>query len=377
MMKALALGVPVLGNATPEQARIAALAGIPSESLVQSLEGWDGAVAAIKDRFAEIERETLKAREKLWESHSTRAILKGLFDHITSTTRLGQGVSARSRTSVPELKDIAVLVVDGSAQVHINATFTHSAVDWAAFHSVTALSTKNLSNEFLQYDMKRVRAGGGEYLSVFTQADATIANCEADHLLIVPSGATLAHGIAGVLADLVRANEQPVALFARNAYCSPNLIGKLGAYPIQDLLENVAPIGPLLVRTDWVREQKIRWSQTFEFWTWVVVMKALTDHVPVALVELPLAYDVAERGDRSVARQYASWLGENQPAVARELPDVQKQWGRLLTDIIASAASKAKEDLPVAFAELYARHLIASRRLTQVERELRSLKTKK
>jgi len=377
MMKALALGVPVLANATPEQARIAQLAGLPAQSVVPTLQGWDGAVASIKDAFADIERHTLKARERLWESHSTQAILKGLFDHVASTTRLGQGVAARSRVSLPALKDIAVLVVDGSAQVHINATFTQSAVDWAAFHSVTALSTKNLSNEFLQYDMKRVRAGGGEYLSVFAQADALIDSCEAPYLLIVPSGATLAHGSAAVMADFVEHNEQPLMLFARNAYCSANLIGKLGAYPVQEMLENVAPIGPLLARTDYVREQKVRWSQAFEFWTWVIVMKALTSQTPLALIELPFAFDVAERGDRSVARQYASWLGENQPAAARELPDIQKQWSRMLTDIIASATIAAKDDLPVAFADLYARHLVASRRLASVERELRSLKTKK
>ncbi len=377
MMKAVALGVPVLGNATPEQSRIASLIGLPGESIQPTLEGWDRAIENIRNRFQEIEQETLQAREKLWESHSTRAILTKLFDHIVSTTRLGQGLASHARTSSSDLKDVAVLVVDGSALVHINATFSASAVDWASFHSVTALSTKNLSNEFLQYDMKRVRAGGGEYLSVFGQADAVIESCEAEYILVIPSGATLAHGIVAIISELVRDKAQPLALFARSAYCSPVTIGKLGAYPVQDLLENVAPIGPLLARTDWLKSQKIRWSQTFEFWTWVVAMKALTNSVPMALIDLPFAYDVAERGDRSVARQYASWLTENRPAAARELPDISKQWARLLTDIIADATSTAAADLPVAFADLYARHLVASRRLNTVERELRALKAKK
>jgi hypothetical protein len=374
MMKAVALGVPVLASKTPEQKRIAELIGLPEECLMPCFEGWDARVRAIEQRFAHIENATLAARENLWQSHSTRAILNGLFDHLIETTRLDRQLARRTRRSTEAFARIAVLVVDPSSSGHASATLSRSAVDWAGFHSVNVFSATDLSNELLGLSLKNLTALSGNFLSLFDEADKFVACCKAEYLLIIPAGTALADGAAGAIDEIIGQHSAPLALFARSGYFSHRLVGKFDVDPVREMLLRAELIGPLLARMDWVREANLRWNRSFELWSWVAVLKALTHETPVAMIELPFAFDVVERREVNVSRQYAEWLRDHDPNVSRELPDHTKQWGRVLSDIVAESAAAAGCDLAAAYAELYSAYVAQNHHVKAIERELKVIK---
>jgi hypothetical protein len=377
MMKAIALGVPVLVSETPEQKRIAELVGLPEECLMPCFEGWDARIDTMRQRFEHIENTTLAAREKLWKTHSTHAILNGLFDHLIATTRLDHQLARRPKRTSDAFARIAALVVDPSPGGHAATTLSRSTVEWAGFQSVNVYSAKDLSNETLRLSLNNLTAASGNFLSLFDGADAFVANCKAEYLLAIPAGVALADGAADAIEEFLGQQSAPLALFARSGFYSAGLIGKFDVNPVREMLLRVDRISPLLVRMDWVREHNLHWNRSFELWPWVAVLKALTAQTPVAMIELPFAFDAVERREVNISRQYAEWLKEHHPDIARELPDHSKQWGRVLYDIVAESAAAAGDDLAAAYAQLYSAYVAQNRNLKTVERELRSLKTSK
>jgi len=377
MMKAIALGIPVLASETPEQKRIAELVGLPEECLMPRFEGWDARVRLLEHRFEHIENATLAAREKLWQTHSTHAILNGLFDHLVGTTRLDHHLARRAKRTSDAFARIAVLIVDPSPGGHAAATLSRSAVEWAGFRSVNVFSAKDLSNELLRLSLDNLTAVSGNFLSLFDEADEFVASCEADYLLVIPAGTALADGVVGAIDEFLGQHSAPLALFARSGFFSASVIGKFDVNPVREMLLKADRVGPLLARMNWVREANLHWNRSFELWPWVAVLKALTAKTPVAMIELPFAFEAVERREVNISRQYAEWLKEHNPNVARELPDHAKQWGRVLYDIVAESATAAGCDLAAAYAQLYSAYVTQNRNLKTLERELRLIKTTK
>jgi len=149
---------------------------------------------------------------------------------------------------------------------------------------------------------------------------------------------------------------------------SERIVGDFGLSPLQDLLKNVVPPGPVLIRTDWLRTQSTKWVVSYEYWTWVLTVRALAASVPIDLVELPLAFEVEERDDRDVPRQLQSWLGNG------AAPDSNRQWHDLFADILADAACEAPDDLPTVYGDVYARYARSLREVEMLKRELVRLK---
>lgn len=376
MMKALALGVPVLISPTPEQKRIAELVGLPQECLVPSFNEWKEGIDRARSRFGELEQAALGARSILWTTHSTRAVLSSLFDHLFKTTRLGNALFKPARSSSPAFEKIAVLTVDGSDNTRFAATFNNSRVNWSDFYSVQAYSPTKVDNEIFHLRSEGIKVDTADYLSVFAAADRAIRDCQAEYLLVIPAGVALAYGFAEAIGRVVE-GDPLVVLFATSEFHGPANAAAIGAHPLRDLLLNPMPSGPLLVKAAWAREQRILWQHTFELWPWVAAVKALAGGLPATMVEWPVAFQSIERVSLNVAQQYATWLGEHQPASARELPDLSKQWGRMLTDIVAGAASAIQADLPSIVAQLHAREHALRLRLASAEKELRKLKKPK
>jgi hypothetical protein len=364
ILTALALGVPVLAARTPASEHLAGLVGLHPSLLVSTQDGWDAAIARIAENFEEIERSTLAARDTLLKNLSVRAAVVELFAHLAETTRLGGRATLPTPNTSPELKKIDVLIVDSAAKSHVQETLTRSAVDWTAFNAVTSLSTADLPAE--------EATSGFPYMDLFSRADVVVAKSKAKYLLVIPSGTVLAHGWVAEASRIVRESETPITLFARSAYMSSELVGDFGTNPLQELLKNVMVPGPLLIRTKWLRQDTTRWTVSYEYWSWVLLVRAIATDVLVDLVELPLAFEANSRDDRDVPRQLDTWLRNGHGAT--EVSDSTRQWHGVFADLLADAVVPAGADLPAAYGDVYARYAQSLRDVEALKRELARMK---
>lgn len=353
MMKALALGVPVLASATPEHARVAAATGLPPECLVHSPDDWDAAIERVRAAYGRIEQATLQAREKLWQSHTTRDVLSTLLGHLDETRS-----RPVARSKAPALGQVAVLLVDGSPLGRGRATVEQSRVDWSAFHSAHLLCAQALAAEALGPHGRGFRVISGDFLGAFSGADRAVAECEAEYLLVVPAGTALAFGIAREIERAVQSGAE-LTLFARNRCHSAQRVGVFPEPRLRSLFLDPTPPGPLLVKTAWARQHAPRWEAVYELWPWAATVKAWAQRVPTTTIELPLAFECDDLGTLTPPEQYAAWLEQHRPEVAREQPDAKSQWARMFADIVGDLALDLKDELPGLVGHLYSQHVEA------------------
>lgn len=366
MMKALGLGIPVLASDTPEQRRIAELTGLPPECLVAAGTPWSQAVERLRARYPEVEKAVLRARELLWKSHAPRDIAMRLLAHVTESTQPGAVRARRARTL--SFARVAVFIVDGSPDARALATLRNSRVDWKGFHSVHVFAAARLSNQLYPFAASNFSARDGDFLAVFEGADRAMDACEADYLLVVPAGVALAHGFAYALDRVI--DREPLAVFARNCFFSPKLVGKAEALPLRALFTNPEVPGPLLLSNAWAGRRGKHWSTCYEMWPWAILVQALTSDPCVRFFDQPTAFDALPEQPLNASAQYAAWLTEHNPEVARELPSVANQWDRVLTDVVADAVSNLGAELPAIVAQLYVRHAATARQLAEAELKL-------
>lgn len=376
MMKALGLGVPVLVSATPEHRRIHAMTKLPPECLVEDGEDWDAKIAAIGAAFAPVEAAALAARRIIWELYSPRAILSGLMDHLARTTRLGSGIVRKPKSASKAFANTDVLIVGGTRTELLTASLTNSALDWDSFNRVAMLSASRMTNPISAVAGRTVSCCG-DFLKIYDAADQFVREGDAEHLLVLPPGVCLGFGAFESLEVLHADKQVAVGLFAYAEHYSAVVHGLSSAYPMRELLMSPAPMGPILIRKDWLLQQNLRWRQSLNLWTWTVAVRAAATGVPMALERLPFAFEAALRPRTTPSRNFAHWLEDNHPAVARELPDIESQWRRMIVDIVAAAASEVHAELPVTVGMMQADILMLRRQLERAQNELKSLKAKK
>jgi hypothetical protein len=376
MMKAVGLGVPVLVSDTPEQARIHELAGLPKACLISGFVGWQTRISKIASGFAQIEADTLKARDILWAEYNPRAVLERLFAHISATTALGRSLNRSVIKDTEALGQFAALVVDGTVTGAAAAGLSASRVDWSSFSRVGVFTAGRLENSIYGMPGDRLSLSSGDFLSAYAAADRFIESLEVPNLFFAPPGVALGSAMVKALKAFADQKQCEVAIFAYSGHSSHSLNNRLGSMALADLLKRPMATGPIAVKTAWLRKNPVQWRETLDLWQWRLLVAALAQRVAIEAHELPLCFQAFDKSYQDPARNFASWCESADPRRARELPDLAKQWDRMLTDIVTPAAALAHEDLPMAFGQLMSEVSGLRRRVQQAESALKAARSR-
>lgn len=376
MMKALGLGIPVLVSDTPEQTRIHGLAGLPKTCLMSNFTGWQERIGQISSTFAAVEAATLEARDILWAAYHPRAVLERLFTHIGATTVLGRSLHRTAINDGKALSKFAAMVVDGSVTGAAAAGIAASRVEWSSFARVGVFTAGRLDNSIYGMPADRLSVASGDFLSAYAAADRFIEALDVPNLFFSPPGIALGSAMVDRLKAFAEQKEHDVAIFAYSGYSSHSLNNRLGSMALADLLKRPMATGPIAVKTAWLRANPVLWRETLDLWQWRVVVSALAQRVGVEAHELPLCFQAFDKGFQDPARNFANWCEATDPRRARELPDVAKQWDRMLTDIVTPAAALAPEDLPMAYGQLMSEVNGLRRRVQQAESALKAARNR-
>lgn len=376
MMKALGLGIPVLVSDTPEQARIHALAGLPATCLMSDFVGWQARISEISTGFAKVEAATLTAREILWAEYHPRVILERLFAHISATTALGRSLHRTVIKDSEALGQFAALVVDGTVTGAAAAGLAASRVDWSSFARVGVFTAGRLENSIYGMPADRLSLSAGDFLSAYAAADRFIETLEAPNLFFAPPGIALGSAMVKALQAFANQDQRDVAIFAYSGHSSHSVNNRLGTMAMADLLKRPMSTGPIAVKTAWLRANPVLWREALDLWQWRVLISAMAKGAAIEAHELPLCFQAFEKGFQDPARNFANWCEAYDPRRARELPDVAKQWDRMLTDIVTPAAALAGADLPMAYGQLISEVSGLRRRVQQAESALKAARNR-
>ncbi len=376
MMKALGLGIPVLVSDTPEQARIHGLAGLPKSCLMSDFTGWQKRIGQISTDFAKVEAATAQAREILWAEYHPRVILEKLFAHIGSTTVLGRSLHRSVIKDPGALGQFAALVVDGTVTGAVVAGIAASRVEWSSFARVGVFTAGRLENSIYGMPADRLSLSSGDFLSAYAAADRYIEKLEAPNLFFAPPGIALGSAMVKALKAFADQSEHQVAIFAYSGHSSHSLNNRLGTMALADLLKRPMSTGPIAVKTAWLKANPVLWRETLDLWQWRVLVSAMAQKVAIEAHELPFCFQAFDKGFQDPARNFANWCEATDPRRARELPDVAKQWDRMLTDIVTPAAALAAEDLPMAYGQLMSEVSGLRRRVQQAESALKAARNR-
>lgn len=372
MIKALGLGIPVLASDTPEQTRIHGLVELPDACLLSGFGGWQARVGQIAADFTEIELATLRAREILRETYNPRAVLGKLFSHISRTTVLGRGLRRTAIKASKALDQFGALVVDGTITGAASAGIAASRIDWSCFGRIGFFSAGGPENPIYSLPSERRTLAFGDYLNAYAGADSFIERLDKPNLIVMPAGIALGSGMVPALTAFAEQTQADVAIFAYSGHSSANLHNTLAALPLADLMRRPMATGPIAVKTAWLRENPVQWREALDLWRWRVLVMALARKVAIEAHELPLCFQVIDQPVPNPARNFANWCAANDPRIARDLPDADKQWDRMLIDIVTPAAAQAGESLPIAFGQLVSEFSTLRRRLYEAESALKA-----
>jgi hypothetical protein len=330
MVKALALGVPVLASAVPEHVHAAKRFGLDDRFLVREGEAWDAKIAGFRHDFEAVQERTLRAREEVLKQNSLRNIGQNWL------TRVERTLVARARGLPPKVIPNANQLSDCTL-----ITFSHRA---DATHRDIELggTTFGCTHHVLPPSPDE------DFLKIFGNLWETVQSADRDWIVLAPNGFGLAYGFAREVLQAMRAHLHRTLFVVRSH--------KLGAPPDEwgayalDLRETIChprDPGVLIARREWLLKQPWRPAETLSYWTWLLVVNALSERT-LGVVSTPVAWREGSAAVVNVCREYAI------SAKTLELPDSEAQWLRLSGDIFAQLAERLPEAVSASFARLIA-----------------------
>lgn len=329
MAKAVALGVPVLATSTPAHLAAADRIGLDQRFLVREGETWDGKIAALRQDFDAVQDAVLRARKNAIESFSMPQIGGDWLRHIERA--LDRKASAPPSASSDEaLKDVALVTVAYRA-----------AQQPASAERADGIGSRHVV----------APEASGDYLELFDALWETVASIEQEWVLFQPQGFQPTLGFAGEAKRALR-HEPHVQIFVVRSQQPGFPADEWAAYTkdLRGTLCQPRDPGMVLVRRSWLMQQPWRPGECFSYWTWVLLVQALSEGV-AGVVSTPVVLRNKDPAITNICAEYASsaTLHAERPV---ELPYPDVQWRRLSIDVLALLAERLPVPASAAFAWL-------------------------
>jgi hypothetical protein len=332
MLKALALGIPVLASAVPEHIATAKRFGLDNRFLVREEEAWGEKIATLRRDFDDVQQCILRSRREVLKKVSLSRIgqewLAYLERMISSKAR-----SSRQRVESKPLNDCAAIFF--SHRAGVKPAVELGGTVFGASHPIPPSSFSS-----------------GDLLKTYELIWDAVQSEKRDWIVVLPDGFALAYGFADELIGTM------------GRYPSGNLFivrsHKLGAAPddwgayVFDLRETIChprDPGVVVARREWLLKQPWRPADSLSYWTWLLVVEALNERT-LGVVYSPVSWRKGSAAIMNVCREYGKSVESGRSAV--ELPDPELQWLRLSADIFAQLGERFPEAVSASFARLIA-----------------------
>lgn len=329
MVKAVALGVPVLATSTPAHLAAADQLGLDERFLVGDDETWDGKIAALRQDFDSVQSAVLRARDNASASFSMPQIGGDWLRQIERALEAKATGATPSLWSDEALEDVALVTLAYRAAKQ-PASAEPDGISFGSRHAVAP-------------------APSGDYLALFDVLWETVAAIEQEWVLFQPRGFCPTPGFAGELRRAMQ-NEPHCHVFVARSQ-EPGLPADEWAAYSKDLrgtLCHPRDPGPLLARRSWLMRQPWRPADCLSYWTWVLLVQALSEGV-AGVVAAPVVLRDKAPAITDICAEYASWARHGAGRQV-ELPYPDIQWRRLSIDVLASVAERLPVQAGAAFA---------------------------
>ncbi len=191
----------------------------------------------------------------------------------------------------------------------------------------------------------------GDYLELFDALWETVASIEQEWVLFKPQGFHPTLGFAGEAKRALR-HEPHVQFFVVRSQQPGFPADEWAAYTkdLRGTLCQPRDPGMVLVRRSWLMQQPWRPRECFSYWTWILLVQALSEGV-AGVVSTPVVLRDKDPAITNICAEYASSakLHGERPV---ELPYPDVQWRRLSIDVLASLAERLPVPVSAAFAWL-------------------------
>ena len=351
MLKALALGIPVLASAVPEHIATARRFGLDNRFLVREEEAWGEKIDVLRRDFEDVQRSILRIRREVLRQISLPGIgqkwLAYLKRNLSSRTRSHDTVSE----SKP-LNNCAAILFSHKAVV--NPAFELGGTAFGASHPIPPCTLP--ASDFLK-----------RYQLIWDAVESETR----EWIVLLPDQFALAHGLAKEVIETMGAHPSDNVLIVRSH--------RLGAPPddwaayvfdLRDTISQPRDPGVVVARRKWLLKQPWRPANCLSYWTWLLVVEALSERT-LGVVSTPVAWRTESASVVNVCREYANSLQSRGSTL--ELPDPDIQWLRLSTDIFAQLAERFPQAVSASFASLITSNgfLLQETQLSNADAEVR------
>ena len=359
MTKAVALGVPVLATATPAHIATVEALGLDDRFLVREGETWDGKIAGLRQDFSAVQDAVLRARGRAIELFAIQRIGGNWLQHIERALEAKTAAGVPSESTGQALEDVALVTL---AYRSAKQPASGNGISFGSRHVVEPQAS-------------------GDYLGLFDALWDVVASIEQDWVLFRPGGFHPTPGFAGELRGAMQ-NEPDCHVFVVRSQERGFPADEWAAYAkdLRGTLCQPRDPGMVLVRRAWLMQQPWRPRECFSYWTWILLVQALSERV-AGVVSTPVVLRDSA-AITNICVEYANWamLHGGRPV---ELPYPDMQWRRLSTDVLASLAERLPVPVSAAFAWLASDLQTASNAngstsidaLGRVQQELRTVYT--
>jgi hypothetical protein len=331
MAKAVALGVPVLATATPAHIVAAEELDLDDRFLVHQGESWDDKIVGLRRDFTAVQAAILRARGRALELFSLHRIGGDWLQHVERALVAKAAAVELCASTDEALDDVALVTLAYRMTEQPSSAERTDAGSFGSLHYSVAPDASS------------------DYLELFERMEKTVASIEQEWILIKPQGFRPTLGFAGEVKRALQ-GEPRVQLFVVRSQQPGFPADEWAAYAkdLRGTLCQPRDPGMVLVRWSWLVQQPWRARECFSYWTWILLVQALSEGV-AGVVSTPVVLRDNDAAITNICAEYASWatLYGGRPM---ELPYPDMQWRRLSIDVLAALAERFPVPVSAAFA---------------------------
>ncbi len=337
LVKAVALGIPVLASVTPEHERAAAKIGLPDKYLIREGESWSSKISAIRDDYERVSTEFLGLRERTLVAYDSKEIARQVFETVfTVGKRSGSCVSVTNT----KLCSVDLMVNSLLNEKHDFDDFAErSDIRLDQFARTILFDKRITSNQIHSYGAKVHVIRESNPLAMYERMDDEIANSNAEYFLIANDSVVLMRPFLEALSF-----EHDVLGFDTTSFgASKSIIPRQSLEAYRVLKERIAP-ELLLVKTDWLRKSGIKAAEMLSWFPLAIWEEALVSNATnYAFSNFPVGLRRHTHEPVNVSHQFAKFCIERDAAMKSNLPNCVNQWARLSHDIVHTILERNPE----------------------------------
>ncbi len=293
-------------------------------------EGWDDKIAGLRLDFTAVQDAIGRARGRAIELFSMQRIAGDWLEHIERALDTKAAASELSASTDQALNDVALVTLAYRLTEPPSSAELADAGSFGSRHDVAPDASS-------------------DYLELFERLGKTVASVEQEWILFKPQGFRPTPGFAGEVKRALQRGPRVQCFVVRSQETGfPADEWAAYAKDLRGTLCQPRDPGMVLVRRSWLMQQPWRPGECFSYWTWILLVQALSDGV-AGVVSTPVVLRDNDAAITNICAEYASWatLHGERPV---ELPYPDMQWRRLSIDVLAALAERLPVPVSAAFA---------------------------